>query len=232
MADQADETAYSRLVRQITEIENSVSRNDKSSIDISGSFTAEQKAGEAQTYRSLLDLISEMQRKGKPQSSRQAQKPASQAVQPAKAVEAVQQPVQQEELAQLPTAQRESPKAYAGKEMAELSKSLPIHIPRFGAHSFKKANAANLVLPNLSLADQVAELERILEGINTGVLRGDDLETVRSEIYGLVNQVNQEKKRLAKGKPISPDEYAALQLRDKRIEDVAAALEQAEKAGE
>ena len=235
MADQLGETAYSRLVRQITEIENSVSMNEEATADISGSFMANPSSGKAPTYKSLLDVINEIEKKGRPQPTRPVPKPApqTQVAQPAKPAEAqVQQPVQQEELAQLPVAQKESPNVYAGKELAALSKALPVRIPRFGAHRFKKANAADLVLPNLSLADQIAELERILEGINSGVVHGDDIGTARDELYGLVEQVNLEKKKLTKGKPPSPDDYAALQLRDKRIEDVMAALERAEKAGE
>lgn len=236
MADQVDETAYSRLVKQITEIESSASRLEKATADISDSFDRP-AAGKTATYKSLLDKINEIERRGRPQQRQQARvQPQPQAVQeqPAPAAAPAQPPhmVQQEELLQQPAPQGTSAKVYAGKELAELTRSLPVHIPRFGVHKLKKVNAADLVLPNLSVADQIAELERILEGINAGAFRGEDFETVRDEVYGLVEQVNREKKKLKSGKPLGEYEYSMLALRDQRIEDAVSVLERMEKEGE
>ncbi|MCL4379679.1 MAG: hypothetical protein M1160_03635 [Candidatus Marsarchaeota archaeon] len=222
MADQAAESAYAKLLKRIEQIEGAASSAGNPAVDISGSFAYEPDR-KAPSYKDMLAVINEIERV-KARVPKAA--PAAQTVAPPPPQ------VKQEELAQLPTEQKEGANLYAGKELVELAKSLPVKIPKIGKHKLKREKAANLVLPNLSLIDQVAELERLLDAINAKALRGDELDTVASELYGLVEQVNAEKKQLKKGRLPSADEYQLMELRDQRIEAVAAALTSAEKAGE
>lgn len=240
MADQEDGTLYSKLVRQIEEIEGTAKRREESTVDISGSFDAAFSKS-ATTYKALLNVIIETEKKG---GFFQRQRPAAKPQPPEAAEQAVVQPRQPQQPVELPPiqsqaaelqqqpVQQESQKVYAGRELSELAKSLPLHIPRFGEHKLKKQDPADLVLPNLSISDQVAELERILEGLKAGALGGDDLDTVRSEVYGLAMQVNNEKKELkGKNKQLGSEEYSLWTLRDQRIEEVISAMKQRERAG-
>ncbi len=240
MADQEGGTLYSKLAGQIGEIESTAKRQEASTVDISGSFDAPFTKSTT-SYKALINVIIEIEKKG---GFFQRQRPTAKPLPPVAMAQVVvqaqqaQQPVelppiqlQAAELQQEPV-QQESQKIYAGRELSELAKSLPLHIPRFGEHKLKKQNSADLVLPNLSLSDQVAELERILEGLTTGALGGDDLDTVRSEVYGLAMQVNNEKKGLkGKNKQLGSDEYSLWTLRDQRIEEVISAMKQREGAG-
>ena len=249
MADQEEGTLYERMVKQIAEIEASTARTTASTIDISESFSDDQKKGTA-SYKSILSIIEEVERKGsifqrqkqqarpleQPKQAQEVQAaPPQPSIQAAQQVQAAQPTVHQEELAQQPAvkpAQQEAVQDTAAKELAELTKELPVHVPRFGIHKIKMVKRTDLVLPNLSLQDQVAELERILDGVRSGVLHKDDLQTVKTEVYGLAGVVNDEKKAMKKGAKPPSDEYAMLALRDQRIEEVMAALQQREKAGE
>ncbi len=232
MADQAAESAYTKLLKQIEQIEGAVSAVGSAAIDISGSF-ANAPGRKAPSYRDMLVKINEIEKSKArvPKAAPAVQAAAPQAAQPVAPQVQVQQ-VKQEELAQLPTERKEGTNVYAGKELAELVRSLPVKIPKVGKHKLKREKDANLVLPNLSLVDQVAELERILDAINAKALHGDELDMVASELYGLVERVNAEKKQLKKGRSSNADDYQLLELRDQRIEAVAAALTDAEKAGE
>ncbi|MDE1833285.1 MAG: hypothetical protein KGH58_02600 [Candidatus Micrarchaeota archaeon] len=74
----------------------------------------------------------------------------------------------------------------------------------------KRINTRSLVLPNLSVSDQIVELERIAEGLKENVFDQDQLSVVRDEVLGL-NQVVRE----------SPQSQDALsQARDQRLKEV------------
>lgn len=82
----------------------------------------------------------------------------------------------------------------------------------------------DLVLPQLSVSDQISELERIIEGLHEHVFDGYHIEIVRKEISGLNRKIAREKKQIAAGAQPSSIEQSFMDLRDKRLAEVIAAL--------
>ena len=95
-----------------------------------------------------------------------------------------------------------------------------------GEIKLKRINTKDLVLPNLSLSDQVEELQRIIDGLRSGMFNEDELGVVVQEVYGLRQQVDDEKKELRKRKSEqSQDEFTLWTLRDQRLADAISLIE-------
>jgi|GEM_PF-3063081 len=85
----------------------------------------------------------------------------------------------------------------------------------------EKISIKDLVLPSLSVSDQVSELERIIEGLKEKVFDQEHLEIVAEEIYGLQMVVESEKKTK---KEVSELEQSLIALRNQRLADALAIL--------
>ncbi len=96
----------------------------------------------------------------------------------------------------------------------------------------KKVNMKELVLPNLSIADQISELERIIEGLRENIFDSEQTDIVMQEIYGMEQTVMDEKKKL-KGKPPSENELekSLYDIRDQRLTEAATLLQQLQRQG-
>ncbi len=252
--DSEHQTLYSKLVEQIAELQTVSTKPPASSVDISGSFKfVPSKA--STTYQQLLVTISEIERRGTamPRQPVRRQVPIVQPqaqqhispqpiMQPAK-VQPVQQPMaeqvapitiqasqqpgsaQQQVMMQQPRAPQAA-KVSAEKELAELTKALPIRMPLFGAQKLQTGQS-NLVLVNLSLLDQISELERLFEGVRSGVLMQSDLDVVRKEVVGLALHINEQKEQIKRKRmTLTQDEYPLWEMRDQRIRDLISALDQ------
>ncbi len=78
------------------------------------------------------------------------------------------------------------------------------------------------VLPRLSINDQVAELERIIEGLKENVFTADQLEVVRNELYGLRKFLQSGAKEKESDDPENAVIFGI--LRDKRLEEALSLL--------
>ncbi len=85
---------------------------------------------------------------------------------------------------------------------------------------FKRQRSANLVLPNLSAADQLSELEKIIESIKNRVFDNNQMEIVRDEVFGLYDSM---KGANAAGNAGGADP-SLLALRDKRLSEALSLL--------
>ena len=105
----------------------------------------------------------------------------------------------------------------------EMLKQIPL--PKFRYMSAKKVDVEQMVLPSLSMSDQIAELERIIEGIKENIFDADHFEIVMEEVYALVKTVDDRKKRMKKdGARVSALEQSLWLLRDKRLEEAIGAI--------
>jgi hypothetical protein len=74
------------------------------------------------------------------------------------------------------------------------------------------------VLPKLSVADQISELERIIEGLNEHVFNSEQLEIIKEEVLGLKRAVQKGEQEKETG---DPERFLALCiLRDSRLDMV------------
>ncbi|MDE1811121.1 MAG: hypothetical protein KGH66_03705 [Candidatus Micrarchaeota archaeon] len=85
----------------------------------------------------------------------------------------------------------EEEKAAVGREFGALAKDIGALEPRVKLMTVKKINTRSLVLPNLSVSDQLVELERIAQGLKEGVFDQDQLSVIRQEVMGLAQTVRQ-----------------------------------------
>lgn len=203
---------YENTLKLIEEIEQTSTKAQSAEIDMSGSFVSE-SAQAPQNYKDLISLINEIERKGRIFSR---QKPiqterrvAEQQFQPKNEIQEIQvskgsaQPIKAERSAK--------------EELEHLTKELPLNIPLFSDSKLKRVKTSELVLPNLSIMDQVAELERIIEGIKGGAFNNEDIYIVKEELYGLAREINYENKKLKKNKAYDDKDYQLKLMRKERL---------------
>ncbi len=246
MAEEAGE--YERLAALIDQIESESASNKSVTtfLDIS-EMMAKSDVKKHMTYKEALDVIDEVESKGRrPAREVQAErlKVQEQRRQQAQGSHAVTSGVLQTPFAQpsppKPAAKTKAPEMPAPREIEAQRKEgvaseLGAIASRLGGMKpsmpslkmKKRVNINDLVLPNLSLADQISELERISEGLRGMMFDQDHLGIVKEEVYGLQQVVNQEKKK-SKGKsslPAGSLEQSMRELRDERLADVELLLD-------
>lgn len=129
-----------------------------------------------------------------------------------------------------PMEMEEQRKQAAAQELGGVVEQLeqprqPVQFPEIKLK--KKPNMNELVLPNLSIADQVSELEQIIEGLRENVFDEEHTNIVMQEVYGLEQTINAERKKL-KGKPQGDNELerSLYDTRDQRLVEAATLLQQ------
>ena len=88
--------------------------------------------------------------------------------------------------------------------------------------NMKLEGADDVLLPKLSTSDQVAELERIIEGLKGNSFDKASLDVVKKELYGLKKSITAEKK--SKTKESGTIEQSMVVLRDEHLERALAML--------
>lgn len=125
----------------------------------------------------------------------------------------VQQPQQQTPT--LNPSVKEEIGAFADK-LTENKEQQPQPINTF---NMKVEGADDIILPKLSTSDQIAELERMIEGINEKSFSADQLKVIKKEATGL-NDVIAKEKTEGYGKESSGMEQQLVKLRDRRLTEV------------
>jgi hypothetical protein len=251
---------YESALALIGEIEGASKKTDVSFINISDLVNKE--VASKVKYSDILQLISEVEGGGRklkerPLQSVQTAMPA-QPVQPVPGAKQATStitsqiqapPLQEEKVAKpggrfgfgLPRARLAPKEAETQRRLgaaAELSSIVgrlqqPKQAPLFPEIKLKKkVNMKELVLPNLSIADQISELERIIEGLRENVFDLEQTGIVIQEIYGTEQMVIEERKKL-KGKPPSENELekSLYDIRDQRLTEAATLLQQMQRQG-
>ncbi len=94
----------------------------------------------------------------------------------------------------------------------------PIITPKINGITNRKIDQKYMVLPSLSVSDQITELERIIEGIKENIFDSGHFEVVTEEVISLINVVNNLKKELKKKRiNLGEFEVSLWQIRDQRL---------------
>ncbi len=231
---------YTELLKRIGEIEADSQRAEQNFIDLSLLFTGKQEQRQKREFKQLLPVAMNMEAE---HLQLQQQKTPAQPPKPAPAPTQVQRPVQPVASTSTAAAPEPAPAIFAPQpqpvqaqqisstisaakgELNSFAKNLGGEINAFVKMPNMKPKEGENVLPRLSLADQVAELERIIEGLKENAFNKEQLEVVRNEALGL-------KKYLQKappGKESGDMEHSLILgiLRDKRLDEVLAILSSA-----
>ncbi len=109
----------------------------------------------------------------------------------------------------------------AKKELESIKEKLGEIAPAIKEMGRKKVSTKDLVLPSLSLSDQIAELERIVEGVKENIFDEEHLEIVKQEVYGLnavAEKAERDRKR-SKVQVASSVEDSLIAIRQQRLHD-------------
>ena len=84
-------------------------------------------------------------------------------------------------------------------------------------------NLKDLVLPNLPMAEQVPELEKMIEGLRINIFDSDQIATLRKELQGLQAEMANEKAEMQKSKTEPIDSEKELwTVREQRLAEALA----------
>ena len=231
MADIGD--SYSNLVNLIKDVEASSPKKDSDSINASNIFNQGPSNKAKSTYIDLMELIDTIEsRKKAPRASATVQGP----VQPSHLITAgvsqvgnsniipeIKQPHAQNEVPVQQQFVQPNTKAEAVQEMKEATAEMPSK--QMIKASIKRINMKDLVLPSVSMSDQISELERIIEGLKENVFDEEHLDIVIQEVYGLSQYVEKADKDLKKRHiELSQLERSLWQIRDQRLKEATAIL--------
>jgi hypothetical protein len=130
-------------------------------------------------------------------------------------VEAVQQPV-----LKMPTIQpKEREEISASKEIAKIISSAGREFENKVAAEAVKIKKEKIILPTLSIQDQISDLEKMSEGIDENVFNEEQLDIIRLEAGGMDDRIKYEKQ-------IPADEFqkSLVDLRNRRLQEVLSKL--------
>lgn len=223
------ETNYESMVKEITEIEASAQKPEFSSADVSSVFSPATNE-KVVTYRDMVSIVESIESK-KVESRQKVVTPQvllQQQAQPhmvmtglkqmttSQVLPNVQQPMQPQQQPK-PEYVEQKQKMQAKSEM----KSATSKLQRKSAKvNVKHINVSDMVLPSLSMADQISELERIIEGLRERVFDQEHLEIVVQEVYALKQVVEKQDKEMKKQHAnLTALEQSMWQVRAQRLND-------------
>lgn len=232
---------YSELIKIVDEIEKGATKVEFNSIDISTIETAKPEL-KKRDFRPLLDSAmaieggrakEEPQPKPTPQQIKQIleSKPIKQALQMQVGTATSKNPAVQnttvympeDTAAQVPQQQNstlsQSVKEEIGVFADKLTQKTEQQPQPINTFSMKVEGADDIILPRLSTSDQIAEMERMIEGIKENSFSSDQLKVIKKEVTGLNDAIAREKAG-GYGKESSGIEQQLVQLRDRRLTEV------------
>ncbi|MEM0086917.1 MAG: hypothetical protein QW774_00655 [Candidatus Micrarchaeaceae archaeon] len=128
------------------------------------------------------------------------------------------QPAIQQQPLQVQRAQPTETKEVS-EEIKKLVSKASIEFEESVLKEIEKVKVGKLVLPTLSLQDQLSELEKINEGLDENVFNGEQLKIIRQEIFGLAETL-----RYEKSKSLDAFQASLAAMRAKRLEEAEAKL--------
>ncbi|MCW6159859.1 MAG: hypothetical protein LVQ95_02090 [Candidatus Micrarchaeales archaeon] len=221
-----DESGYQKMVALIEDVEQTSQRSEVNYISVAPAVAA--PAMQAGDYEKVVEFIDEMEGGGKRKEVRE--KPITPVAPPhivtsgvaqAKYAGAIPAPAGSPPRQPQPPGRPSAEAVQRHKE--NILKELGAVAKKFGgakqpAVKKKKVKIEELVLPNLSLADQISELERIIEGLKENVFDQEHLAVITDEMRGL-RQVAVDETKSRRREKLNPLEQSLWDLRNQRLTD-------------
>lgn len=228
------ENSYYDTVNFIKDVEVSSPKKDFESINASKIFDKSPATKTKSTYIDLMELIDSIEsRRRTPRAVTATEGP----VQPSHLITAgvsqignsniIPEIKQQQAPSEIPP-QQQFAQPNAKTEAVHEMKEAAVRIPSKQTikTNIKRINMKDLVLPSVSMADQISELERIIEGLKENVFDEEHLDIVIQEVYGLSQYVEKTDKDLKKKHvELSQLERSLWQIRDQRLKEATSVLE-------
>ena len=196
--DVSVKSEYEQVAAYIKEVEAASQKPQQSSIDASKLFDMQGNQS-PHTYLDLLSRIDAIE------SGRGGQRIRSQKTMPKESQLIASGVEQASKASAVPTAAQQSYEVPESKPQPKIK---------------VKFNEKDLVLPKLSIADQISELERIIEGLKEQVFDENHREVVLQEVYGLSAYIERSSKDLRKRKiTLNQTEQSLWALRQQRLDE-------------
>jgi hypothetical protein len=222
---------YSELIVVVQAVESAATNVEFNSIDISA---IENKKPEMKkpNFKPMLDLavameagyVNEAQQRPyvaqQPQQGPQEQ--VKQVVQMQVGTQTTQNTVyvpQQVQAPQQKPTPAQSVKDEVGNFADNLTKSAQVAAQSINTFSMKVKGEDDLILPKLTVSDQITELERMIEGIKSSSFSPDQIKIIKSELNGLNEELAQQKSQQGATAPVGIDQQLLL-LRNTRLSEV------------
>jgi hypothetical protein len=228
--DSSNKHLYEQLIELVDSIEKEYTPSDIVTLDLSNMLEATKEEGnEPPKYSDMLSIIAGLEgtastkshgthpEKPKLQQQIEMQQAGPTVVQPTEAQPPpteVPKPVEKSREKHLMGAKRELGEAIG--RLGEIEAEIKM----------RNIKTTNLVLPNLSVPDQISELERIIEGLTEKVFDSDHLDVIKQEVNGLnrVVQLERAKEKAAGQREVTDEE----KIRDQRLSSALALLEKSQ----
>ncbi len=223
-----DESDYQKMVALIEDVEQTSQRSEVNYISVASAVAA--PTLQAGDYEKVVAFIDEMEGGGASKRKEVKEKPIAPAAPSHLVTSGVAQakyagsvppsaaaPPRQPQPPGRPSAEAvQRHKENIFRELGEIAK-------KFGgarqpAIKKKKVKVEELVLPNLSLADQISELERIIEGLQENVFDQEHLAVITDEVRGL-RQIAVDEAKVKKREKLNSLEQSLWDLRNQRLTD-------------
>ncbi len=209
-------TSYEELLGQVAALESSASQRAQGTINIEKALESA-PAPSPESYGQLISLIekSELDTRQRPKAEPEKAHPAP-AQQAAAPVRPAQPPAYE--------AAEEALKEKARSELAAITGTLSQIAPRIEELEMS-VSMKGLVLPNLPIAEQISELEKIVEGVRSNIFDKGQMATLRKELRGLKAGMAHEKAVLQKGGAEPAESEKALwAVREQRLNEALAVV--------
>ncbi len=207
--------SYEELAEQVGKLELEASERQLTTIGIGQTMDPKEEIQEVRSYQELVRLITAFEAKKASASKKSALAGEQQVVQAV-------QTAQKKMGVALPYIEKEAKSAR--DELAKIVGHIKMPKLELGGET-QKQRKEQLVLPNLTVSDQIGELEKIITGAGSNAFDDEHIGIIKKEVDGLKAMVAKERKLYAKGRLKMPDPASALwELRNSRLDEAAAAL--------
>ncbi|MEM3227869.1 MAG: hypothetical protein QXK65_02905 [Candidatus Micrarchaeaceae archaeon] len=226
MAD-SDVQKYAELIELIQGADAGPHESESMMIDLDMA-RGQANGGKASSYSELLEFIeaaegSGRQKRGEELQRQKEQKPLQEHI----VMAGLEQAKYSNPIPHGSFAAMEEEKAK--EELKELKEKFGGIAPKLKELKRPRAKSSDLVLPTLSLTDQISELERIIEGVKSNIFDKEHMEIVKLEVFGLdsiVEKAARERKKQAKQQAEKSElEESLVSVRNQRLADAVALLQ-------
>lgn len=213
LPEEADsEDIYSKLVEFIEESEREYHDTERelTSIDIGAALNAG-LGGKRESYSEIIRSMGELE-PSRRQKEERPREPKEHII-----MSGIEQSRYSSAIPSAPS--RMAKEEEAKNELSAIKERLGEIKPAIRELRLKRVNTKDLILPSLSLSDQIAELERIIEGVKENIFDEEHLAIVKQEVYGLDSIIERSERTRGRGQQPSAIEDSLLSVRRQRLQE-------------
>ena len=220
------ESEYMKLVELMQSSENVAGTNEEGVVLDLDKAVAVQPVESTGSYAQLVELIESVEGGGR-QKAKEVQKQKAPEPQEHIIMSGLEQAKYSNPVPSFTAKEEEA----ARKEFEALKEKLGGIAPKIRELKRPRVKSGDLVLPTLSLTDQISELERIIEGVKENIFDKEHMDIVKLEVFGLneiIERSERAKRKQAKAanaEAATTIEESLVQVRNQRLAEAVTLLQ-------